>query len=615
MKKFVTKLFAIVIVWTAFFMTAKADELQGNDDWQVEFSQEKEMLANFSTQSFADVLDSMQPGDSAAFAVTIKNSYEKTTDWYMTNRVLQSLEDASKTASGGAYSYALTYTDADNQILTIYNSDAVGGENAVESLQGLHEATSAVEDYFYLDTLEAGESGLVQIYVKLDGETQGNDYQDTLARLQLNFAVELPEPVKNGEKTVYDKRSRVINAHKTEQDEDVYVTDIIDEDTPTINTPDLKIVKTGDNTNLLFLFVVALILGILLLLLGIYGWKLRKKIKQTGVSVLIFALLLSAVLPFESRAATYFADDYTYTVRIFSGAQGVFSDGSSQITIEAAPDTKLDFSKLLEGIQLNSSQDALGNIVESKYYAKGIRESGKDNNTVETMISPVYQVTRDIDLVVAYAMKGNDVAYTVNYVSAQTGEELLQSETFYGNIGEKPVVAYRYISGYEPQAYNLTKSLQEDASQNVFTFTYSYTGKGQGYYELIDGGIVYIDELGETIVDHIPGNVIHIQGEGQGNGIGVLPSAETIIQEESSQRNNQDTQTDASASTASSEEEEEGPQEIIDLDEIRVPMSYSAGFLGNARIIRTTVIIAFAMIMLLLVFLLTRKKREKKDGK
>ena len=31
----------------------------------------------------------------------------------------------------------------------------------------------------------------------------------------------------------------------------------------------------------------------------------------------------------------------------------------------------------------------------------------------------------------------------------------------YGNVGDKPVVAYKYIDSYIPQAYALTKTLVE----------------------------------------------------------------------------------------------------------------------------------------------------------
>lgn len=38
---------------------------------------------------------------------------------------------------------------------------------------------------------------------------------------------------------------------------------------------------------------------------------------------------------------------------------------------------------------------------------------------------------------------------------------------------EMPLIAYQYIDGYQPQAYNLTKTLSEDPVENVFTFVYS----------------------------------------------------------------------------------------------------------------------------------------------
>lgn len=63
------------------------------------------------------------------------------------------------------------------------------------------------------------------------------------------------------------------------------------------------------------------------------------------------------------------------------------------------------------------------------------------------------------------------VAYTVNYQDAD-GNELAPSQQFYGNVGDKPVVAYRYIDGYIPQAAALTKTLSSNEAENVFTFVY-----------------------------------------------------------------------------------------------------------------------------------------------
>ena len=47
-----------------------------------------------------------------------------------------------------------------------------------------------MEQWFYLDTLQKSQEGKIELRVSLDGETQGNDYQSTLADLQMQFAVE-----------------------------------------------------------------------------------------------------------------------------------------------------------------------------------------------------------------------------------------------------------------------------------------------------------------------------------------------------------------------------------------------------------------------------------------
>ena len=100
---------------------------------------------------------------------------------------------------------------------------------------------------------------------------------------------------------------------------------------------------------------------------------------------------------------------------------------------------------------------------------QGIRISGRDNNAAVENYS--FEVTGDQEYVVAYGIKGNQVAYTINYQDAN-GNKLADSQTFYGNVGDKPVVAYTYIDGYTPEYRNLTKTLSANAAENVFTFNY-----------------------------------------------------------------------------------------------------------------------------------------------
>ena len=141
----------------------------------------------------------MQPGDDVTFVINLRNDYSKSTNWYMTSKIVDSLEEG--TAENGAYSYYLRYVNNTNSANNrdIFRSETVGGQNT----SGLMEINSALkedytasngEKYFYLDNLSRGQGGQIILTVALDGETQGNDYQDRLADLKMNFAVQVVEP-------------------------------------------------------------------------------------------------------------------------------------------------------------------------------------------------------------------------------------------------------------------------------------------------------------------------------------------------------------------------------------------------------------------------------------
>lgn len=177
-------------------------------------------------------------------------------------------------------------------------------------------------------------------------------------------------------------------------------------------------------------------------------------------AAMAFVLAVAAVGTVLSTQAQAASPEYKYTVRVFSGSQGSFNGKDCLVlTTSAKPGDRVSFNQ--GSVSLNNG---------SKYYIRGVRQSGRDNDT--TLATPSFTVTGDIDLVVSYGVLGDNVAYTVRYVDTD-GNELSPTETFYGNVGESPVIAYRYIDGYVPQAYNLTGKLLSDASKNVYTFTYS----------------------------------------------------------------------------------------------------------------------------------------------
>ena len=178
-----------------------------------------------------------------------------------------------------------------------------------------------------------------------------------------------------------------------------------------------------------------------------------KKYKKLFVS-----LLAAAVLTVGSAFSVMAADTYTYKVTVYAGNKGTI-DGQEQKEI-----TGLSLGSQVV-LDINSVK-----VTDDKYYVKGFRLSGRDNE--EALATPTIEVDGDVDYVVAYGIKGDMVAYTVNYQDAN-GKTLADSQTFYGNAGDKPVVAYKYIENYIPQALALTKTLSDNESQNVFTFTYT----------------------------------------------------------------------------------------------------------------------------------------------
>lgn len=168
-------------------MTVTAFAMDYTTDWTVEYNGTK-LTSTFDQDKVAELLSSMLPGDSAVLTVTLKNSGSKKADFWMSNEAWRSFEESSEdeSAAGGAYDYELSYNGT-----VLYSNDTVGGDNPnADGASGLKEATEALKDYFYLGTLSPGQSGTVVLSIELDGQTLRNDYQKSIADIDLNFAVE-----------------------------------------------------------------------------------------------------------------------------------------------------------------------------------------------------------------------------------------------------------------------------------------------------------------------------------------------------------------------------------------------------------------------------------------
>lgn len=247
-----------------------------------------------------------------------------------------------------------------------------------------------------------------------------------------------------------------------------------------------------------------------------------RKIKKVMQSLVAAAALLGmTALPVSA------ADNYTYTVTFYAGNQGTFASasgltvaGQGNVSIQNTGD-RITVSGLQTGdtVSFDTQQGAVQLGDDSRYYVQGVRPSARDNDTA-SLAPSAFRVTEDADYVVAYGIQGDQVAYTVNYED-EDGNTLAPSQTYYGNVGDKPVVAYLYIENYLPEALALTKTLSADASENVFTFVYQ------------DASPEVITEPGDivTITTVIPGTntVQTIQVPAQAAGVAGAAGAGTAV--------------------------------------------------------------------------------------
>ena len=201
--------------------------------------------------------------------------------------------------------------------------------------------------------------------------------------------------------------------------------------------------------------------------------KILKKLKCS---------LLTGCLIFGMMGQTGFAaekEPYSYTVTLSAGNQGSFV-GTDAVQVQSKEAKisldggKIKITDLKQGDQvaLKVLNDGAVQMEEnSKYYVRGVRLSGRDNDDAKTTATAAFTVDCDADYVVAYGVKGDMVSYRINYQD-ENGNAIADSVTYYGNVGDRPMVAYHYIEGYQPQAYNLTKTLSANEAENVFTFVY-----------------------------------------------------------------------------------------------------------------------------------------------
>lgn len=206
------------------------------------------------------------------------------------------------------------------------------------------------------------------------------------------------------------------------------------------------------------------------------GARFSKLLSTAMLSVVLGFGMLMAV-PFASGGQKAFADGventpYTYTVTVYAGNGTI--DGKDSASIGGLG-YGADLSMSLDNA--NNENDATLTVnghsfvvkaADERHYPKGIRLAGANE---ADMAVPFDSVTQNQQFVIAYGLTKDRVAYRVDYLD-ETGNALAESQTFYGNVGDKPVVAFQYIENYVPNAYNITGTLSANEADNVFQFVY-----------------------------------------------------------------------------------------------------------------------------------------------
>ena len=201
---FTLALSVVMIMGMTQIASAESDEVTGHC-----YFNGSDIVCDFDSNVVVETVKGLEPGDDVTFKVKFENRYDETTHWYMRNETLTTLEQSYDRTQNGGYTYKLTHIAPDGEETVLFDNSKVGGvgedghsyaidpkssqashghENTGE---GLHQATNATDEWFFIQTLDKGESGRTRLYVKFDGESEVNDYMDTAGELMVAYAVEL----------------------------------------------------------------------------------------------------------------------------------------------------------------------------------------------------------------------------------------------------------------------------------------------------------------------------------------------------------------------------------------------------------------------------------------
>ena len=138
-----------------------------------------------------------------------------------------------------------------------------------------------------------------------------------------------------------------------------------------------------------------------------------KRLRSILITITSIVMMCMYILPVKAA--------YSYKVTILAGLHGKVN-GQDKVEITVAPGA------------FWYPKDYTVTVDDPRFYFKGFQESGIEDYGR----GGAQAITKDTVFVARYGIAGKTVEYTVRYVDA-AGNPLIAADTFYGNVGDKPV--------------------------------------------------------------------------------------------------------------------------------------------------------------------------------
>lgn len=183
-----------------------------------------------------------------------------------------------------------------------------------------------------------------------------------------------------------------------------------------------------------------------------------KTIKKLLALIMIFGSL--------SLSSLTASAGYKYHVTVYAGSHGTITyqgeSGLDKVELDVEPG-QLFNPNVFEVVPKKNSEDD-PDYVFICFQISGIEE----RSSLAAM-----PINEDMTFVATYGVKSKLIEFKV-YYQDEDGNELRGYKTYHGHAGERPVVAFEYIDGYMPTAFNLAGiTLSDDPNaDNSFTFIY-----------------------------------------------------------------------------------------------------------------------------------------------